>query len=150
MCPTPACPGAERGDDVTTASSGPEAGSTYDALLCKSCKARVGRVFLATSSAFDWMRDRYSLDPSATTRYQLGAGASATDLQRSWGRPSADTDSSDGAAGGAREHEGEGEGQQSAAPADAATADIDQARAPPYPRYLASSNLCIGVRTRCS
>lgn len=104
---------------MTTASFGPEAGSTYDLLLCTACKARVGRIFLATLPAFDWMRGQFALYPDATSRYRLGTGADATDVQRTLERLPHVANGSGGAAG---EASGCGDQQSSSA------ADIEQAR----------------------
>lgn len=64
----------QRSDDITTSTAPADRGSTYQALQCVHCTARVGRVYVTTVPDLDELRGRYTLDTEAICSYELGGG----------------------------------------------------------------------------
>ena len=60
-------------DDFITSKSGPDKGSTFYVVSCKSCANVVGRVYKTTAANLDHIRNCYSLDRDALQSYELGS-----------------------------------------------------------------------------
>uniref|UniRef100_A0AAV1UN48 Mis18 domain-containing protein n=1 Tax=Peronospora matthiolae TaxID=2874970 RepID=A0AAV1UN48_9STRA len=58
--------------EVQTAGTGLDNGSSYYELLCQNCQAVLGRKYLTTPVALDGIRDLFSFSTEAITSYTLG------------------------------------------------------------------------------
>ncbi|KXN74643.1 hypothetical protein CONCODRAFT_2200 [Conidiobolus coronatus NRRL 28638] len=61
------------GTEVSTSNDPYDLGCTFIVLSCKSCKAKLGRVYKATNSKLDYLRDKYTYNIDNFTTYQLGS-----------------------------------------------------------------------------
>jgi len=54
-----------------TAHEGKDIGCTFFRITCENCKAKVGRVYKTTSVALDRLREAFTFDMNALTRFEI-------------------------------------------------------------------------------
>lgn len=59
-------------DETNTSKKEHDFGSTFHELLCLSCQASLGKVYLTTARHLDSIRDLFTLDTKSITSYQVG------------------------------------------------------------------------------